>query len=65
MHVLQHHDGVLAGVAQEEVAEVGGADGEDQLVRGEVVLAAGERDVDELLLEKRKTRRVVKLFKVQ
>ncbi len=56
---------MLAGVAQEEVAEVGGADGEDQLVRGEVVLAAGERDVDELLLEKRKTRRVVKLFKWQ
>ena len=48
--VLEDDDGVLAGVAQEEVAEVGRAYRQDQLVRGEVVVAAREGHVDELLL---------------
>ena len=48
--VLEHDDGMLAGVAQEEVPEVGRAHRQDQLVRGKVVVAAGESDVDELLL---------------
>ena len=48
--VLEDDDGVLAGVAQEEVPEVGRAHRQDQLVRGEVVVAAREGHVDELLL---------------
>ena len=48
--VLEHDDGMLAGVAQEEVPEVGRAHRQDQLVRGEVVVAAREGHVDELLL---------------
>ena len=48
--VLEDDDGVLAGVAQEEAPEVGRAHRQDQLVRGEVVVAAREGHVDELLL---------------
>ena len=38
--VLEDHNGMLAGVAQEEVPEVGRAYRQDQLVRREVVVAA-------------------------
>ena len=48
--VLEDDDGVLAGVAQEEVPEVGRAHRQDQLVGREVVVAAREGHVDELLL---------------
>ncbi len=41
---------MFARVAQEQVAEVRGAHGQDELVRGKVVLAAGERHVNKLLL---------------
>ena len=50
VNVLEDDDGVLAGVAQEEVPEVRRAHRQDQLVRGEVVVAAREGHVDELLL---------------
>ena len=50
--VLEDDDGVAAGVLEEELPEVGGADGEDQLVGGEVVLTTRYRHVDEKLPEK-------------
>ena len=48
--ILEHHDGVLAGVAQEEVLEVGAAHAEDELVGGEVVIPTRDCHIDELLL---------------
>ena len=50
MHVLQHNDGVFAGVAQEEVLEVRAADAEDEFVGGKVVIPARDCHIDELLL---------------
>ena len=50
MDILEHNDGVFAGVAQEEVLEVRAAHAEDELVGGEVVIPAGDCDIDELLL---------------
>ena len=46
VHVFEHDDRVFARVSGEEESEVRRADGEDQLVGREIVLAATERDVD-------------------
>ena len=50
VHILEHDDGVFARVSQEQVLEVGAAHAEDELVGGEVVIPAGDCDIDELLL---------------
>ena len=41
---------MLAGVPEEQVPEVGAAHGQDELVGGEVVLAARQGHVDEQFL---------------
>ena len=53
-HSVQVDDVVLllVSVLREEAPEVGGADGEDQLVGGEVVLTTRYGHVDEKLPEK-------------
>ena len=48
--ILEHNDGVFAGVAQEEVLEVRAAHAEDELVGGKVVIPTRDCDIDELLL---------------
>jgi hypothetical protein len=48
--ILEDHDRVFAGVAKEQVSEVGAADGQDEFVGGKVVFPAGQGHVDEKLL---------------
>ena len=44
-HVLQHHDGMLAGVLHEDLLEVGAARGEDNLVGSDCRILAHDRAV--------------------
>ena len=48
MHVFKDDDRVLARISQKKVTEVRRAHGQDEFVRREVVLAAGQGHVDEL-----------------
>ena len=50
MPYLENDDGMFARIAEEQVSKVGRAHRQHQLVGGEVVLAARQRHVDELLL---------------
>ena len=50
VHILEHNNGVFAGVPQKEVLEVRAAHAEYELVGWEVVIPARDCHVDELLL---------------
>ena len=50
MNILENDYRMLARIPEEEMAEVGAAHGQDELVSGEVVFAARQRHVDEQFL---------------
>lgn len=49
-HIAQYDNGMLAGIGLEQLAEVGTAGAEDDLVGGKGAFIAGERHIDEVLL---------------